>query len=429
VNNSGYVLFVFYVAKTLSMNSCNNRWIFSLLVAVSSCGFAGEPLIGSLQMTPARAVADRQAGITVAVLSVSWDRLEPEAGKWSLDAVAKLRGEIAAFRAAGMQISLDLGLQYPPAWVFTLPDSRFKNQYGDAYAGDNPGSNGFNTVFVQANRDRVASYVARFFQEFGTDFQSVRLGWGYYGELTFPLHRFNAKPAGMERSNCYWGFDDLAQGRKPGLPPGIPACPVAGWNPGDPSPSGEAGTFLDWYLGAMQNFHDWQISLVRKQFPGRLCMMYPSWGIRPGWKEAAVAGGLAGATAPERNGEIPRGYDFARFIQGIRDPEVVVYCTWIDAATSPADADHGTDPAAWSPVRYLSALAREHRPALAVWGENTGPGRKAALDLSFRRAQDCGLLGLVWAFDPQLHDGAEENASLKEFGQAVTAWNKGTNGR
>ena len=57
-------------------------------------------------------------------------------------------------------------------------------------------------------------------------------------------------------------------------------------------------------------------------------MMYPSWGIRPGQIDAAVADQLAGKTSAEVNGELPRGFDFARFIHGITDPDVIVYCTW-----------------------------------------------------------------------------------------------------
>ena len=375
-------------------------------------------------MKPERAAADRKAGMTIAVLSACWNQLEPVQGEWSPVATKKLHAELAAFRKAGLAVSVDLGLQYPPSWVFTLPDCRFKNQYGADYVATNPGGNGFNTVFSAANRTLVEQYVARFFKEFGSDFQSVRLGWGYYGELTFPIHHFAATPDEPERSNCYWGFDDIAQGRKAGLPAGLPACPVAGWKPGEPAPTREAERFLDWYLGALQNFHDWQIALVRTHFPGRLCMLYPSWGIRPGWIQAALAGGLSGKTSPEINGEIQRGYDFARFVRGIQDSNVVVYCTWLDARTSPADADSGPNPADWSPIRYLTSLARAHQPALAVWGENTGPGRRDQCAVSFRRARENGLIGLVWAFDPQLHDGAPDHLTLSEFARAIAEWKR-----
>ncbi|HCE46494.1 MAG TPA: hypothetical protein DET40_23360 [Lentisphaeria bacterium] len=382
--------------------------------------------IGSLQMKKERMAADRQAGMTVHLLSVIWGRMEPQEGKFSSEESDRVRSEIAAARAAGFEISVDFGLQYPPEWVFKNPDSHYRNQYGDEYAGDKPGCNGYNTVFVQANRERVERFVKHFFQEFGTDFQSIRLGWGYYGELNYPIHRFKPRmPAdAQERTNCYWSFDDIAQGRKPGLAAGISKYPVPGWKPGDPSPNGEAKQFLEWYLGAMQNFHDWQIRFLRSQYAGRLCMMYPSWGIRPGWLDAAIAGNLNGKTSPEKNGEIQRGFDFSRFISGIADPHVVVYCTWIDAKTLPADADQKANVNSWSPVRYLSQLARDHQPKLEIWGENTGPGVKEQLGISFQRARDNGLLGVMWAFDPQLHDGAPGNATLEEFSAEIRKWEK-----
>ena len=172
----------------------------------------------------------------------------------------------------------------------------------------------------------------------------------------------------------------------------------------------------------MQNFHDWQITTVRKHFSGRLCMMYPSWGIRPGWIEAAVKEGLSGRTSPEINGEIQRGYDFSRFISVIKDAGVIVYCTWIDAKTMPADADSKTNIASWSPIKFLSSLAQEHQPKLDVWGENTGPGTVEQFSITMQRAKDCGLLGLVWAFDPQLHDGAPGHLPLAEFAEKIREW-------
>ncbi len=35
----------------------------------------------------------------------------------------------------GDQVILDIGLQYPPSWVFSYANSRFVNQYGDSFSG------------------------------------------------------------------------------------------------------------------------------------------------------------------------------------------------------------------------------------------------------------------------------------------------------
>jgi hypothetical protein len=133
-------------------------------------------------------------------------------------------------------------------------------------------------------------------------------------------------------------------------------------------------------------------------------MMYPSWGIRPGQLDSAVAGDLAGHTSPEKNGEIQRGFDFARMIGGIRDPKVGVHCTWLDA--NPLwSAETSPDPARWSPVHYLSTLARQHTPPLVVSAENTGGGGPENLRLCAQRALAYEVKSVFWAFAPDLFDG------------------------
>src|SRR5690606_18425367 len=120
------------------------------------------------------------------------------------------------------------------------------------------------------------------------------------------------------KANCYWAFDPFAQGKKPGLPAGMTPCPVPGWKPGDASPDhASARAFIHWYLDSLKHYHDWQITTVRKHYAGPLMMLYPSWGIRPGQLDAAIAADLAGTTPAEKNGELQRGFDFARFIGGL----------------------------------------------------------------------------------------------------------------
>ena len=381
------------------------RAIFHLILAL---GFADAALLatpaeptalGVLQATPAQAPALADAGITLTVLSISWDRFEPAPGAPSSAYIRQLRAEIAGYRRSGLQVVLDPGFQYPPAWLFILPDSRYQNQYGDAYADRASGKNIANTVFNAAVRARYASHLAALFRELGTDFFAVRLGGGWYGELNYPDATYAKNP------NCYWAFDPIAQGAKPGLPAGITACPVPGWKPGDTSPDhASARRFLDWYLASLQNYHDWQIATVRHLYAGPLMMMYPSWGIRPGQLEPAVAGDLSGKTSPEKNGEIQRGFDFARFIGGIKDPNVWVHCTWLDPNPEWSD-ETSPDPARWSPVHYLASLARRHVPALNVSAENTGGGGPETLRLCADRSRAYDLKAVFWAFAPDLFDG------------------------
>ncbi len=376
--------------------------ILAILLAVSAVAHpaTGEPVrIGVLQPEPARAKKLADAGVTLAVLSVSWDRFEPVAGTPDPAYIRNLLADIAAMRHAGMEVVLDPGVQYPPAWLFDFSESRYRNQYGDMFVDAKPGMNVANSVFNAKIRNVQATYMGSLFKELGTEFSAVRLGGGWYGEINFPSAEF------QDRENCYWAFDALAQGLETGLPEGVNPCPVPGWRPGSFSPDhGDARRFLNWYLGSLQNYHDWQITTVRRFYTGPLMMMYPSWGIRPGQAGAAVTADLSGNTPPEKNGEIQRGFDFARFISGIRDPGVWVHCTWLDS--NPAWSDEtSADPARWSPAHYLSSLAAKHAPPLHLSAENTGGGEAENLRLCAERSRAFGFKTIFWAFEPELFDG------------------------
>lgn len=93
----------------------------------------------------------------------------------------------------------------------------------------------------------------------------------------------------------------------------------------------QAGKFLSWYLNSLAIYQNWQIASLRLAgFPGRVAVLYPSWGMRAGDFERAVATNLAGTSSPEINGEVQRGYDARRQIAALKDPNVVVYGTWAE---------------------------------------------------------------------------------------------------
>jgi hypothetical protein len=359
---------------------------------------------GVLQPKAAYEQSSLQAGLTLRTLEIGWRTYEPRDGVFNQAYIDEQRATLARMRAAGFQVVLDLGVQYPPDWVLARPNSRFVNQHGEAFAGGQ-GINGVNAVFNQELRDLQARYARRVFADLGVDFYAVRLGWGYFNELKYPPAEYNG------RANLYWAFDPIAQGRAPGLPPGMRPAPRPGWQPGTPSADhADAAAFVAWYLGSLEQYHDWQLATVRASYPGRLMMLYPSWGLRPGQVEAAVAGDLGGTTPAEVNGELQRGLDFARLVEGTRDPLLVLYTTWLDA---PDEGDGGDDPARWSPARYLSALARAHPLNLGVWGENSGRNSERDMARCLRQVQANGLQGMFWAFEPDLY--GDQYASLQSF--------------
>lgn len=383
-----------------------------LLFLLSPLLVFAEPVrIGVLQPDLARASDYKAAGISQVVLSVSWDRFQPSPASLDSAYVARLRADLAAYRQAGLGVVLDLGFQYPPAWLLKLPDARYVNQHGDTFTDARPGMNVANSVFNSSIRTHQAAYLAALFRELGTGWAAVRLGGGWYGELNYPPAVF------ANQTNCYWAFDPIARGQKPGLPECIPPCPVPDWKPGTPSPGhSSARRFADWYYEALKNYHDWQITTARQFYSGPLHMLYPSWGIRPGQLDAALSTDLAGTTPPEKNGELQRGFDFGRFIAGIRDPQVWVHCTWLDSNPAWSD-DTALDPVRWSPVKFLASLARRHTPPLNVSAENTGGGGPPALALTARRIQELNIFSLYWAFAPDLFD--EKPPELKDLAPAL----------
>lgn len=372
---------------------------------------SAHPIIGTLESDPAHNDTTNKAGARAVVVGVSWDRFEPREGVFDAGYLADLQKKIGLFRAGGKWVVLDLGIQYPPAWIFNDASSHFVNQYGHAFVpAQGAGDCGVNLVFSAEMRTKLGAYIHALFADIGNDFYAVRLGGGRYGELGFPGSSLG------DDKNCYWAFDSIAQGSSPGLPDGTRACPVAGWKPGMVSSDHAAArSFLDWYMASMQNYHDWQIQEVRRYFSGPLFMLYPSiGGLRPGQLEAAIQDDCAGGTQAEKTGEVGRGYDTARFVAGITDPSVVVYSTWIDGFDGCDDAS--TNPAHWNPAHFLSSLASAHQPPLPCGGENTGhPDTLANMQLTFERLRDDHLCVMFWAFEPGLFDPSGVQASCDDF--------------
>jgi len=247
-------------------------------------------------------------------------------------------------------------------------------------------------------RSLAFAYIQSVFANFGTDFAAVRLGGGHWGELTYPLHTIGG------RTNLYWAYDHNA----------LASSPVPAWRPGQPSPNGEAATFANWYLDALAVYQNWQIATLRQSYGGPLMMLYPSWGMRPGQLGQAIVGNLGGTTSPEINGEMQRGYDFARLVSRINDPNVVVTTTWLDAD---ATRDTGANPDDWSTIEYLASLANAHPLHLAVAGENAGQGSAAVMRLAGDQMQRYGLVALLWSRESELLGGAY--ATLDDYKRLV----------
>lgn len=342
------------------------------------------------------------AGIRYKMVSLRWQGWLPTEGSVDLKYVNRKLAEINAVRSAGFEIILSTGLHEAPDWVHRYPDSYYVNQYGEAYAlGTDDGS--VNLIFNPQMRGLAEAYLDDVFARLGTGFAAVRMGGGRWGELSYPPATWNG------HSNVYWDFDRNAQAQSP----------VPGWQPGRPSPNGEAAQFLDWHLQKLAELQNWEFGVIRRNYGGRIMVLYPGWGIRPGDIGKAVATNLNGSSSAEHNGEIPHGTDFARLVAALPDAQAVVTTTWLDADGT---RDSGTDQRYWSPVHYLSSLAQAHPLRLASYGENTGQGRAAQMDFSASQMAKYGLLGFAWYCESELLSGryatlGDYAAMVRRYGQ------------
>jgi hypothetical protein len=347
-------------------------------------------------------VAEIRAGIRLKTFSLSWNKASPSKGVYDDGYLQRKKLELTQLSQSGFRVILLLGYYDVPSWVHSeYPDSYYVNQYGDRYL-DNVDAGDANFIYNPAMRDLAAQYIANMFAYFGTDFAAVRSGGGRFGELTYPPSDY------ANRSNCYWAFDKNA----------LSKSPTPNWRPGNPSPASEAKKFLDYYLNALVDFQNWQIQTVRKSYSGPIMMLYPSWGMRPGDDEAAINVNLNGSTSAEQNGEVQRGFDFARQINAIIDRNIVITTTWLDADNS---ADNLPDIRYWSPIKYLAYLANRHSPALPLFGENTGQGFRADLIQSAEQMKKYGLLGMAWYNESELFSG--QYATLDDYRKIIVKYN------
>jgi len=391
--------------------------IMLLSESINVSGATPKYVFGSLQNAPSHLVQNYNAGMRRAVLELSWSSYFPSEGAKDNNYVTSMKNLMQTYKNEGYDIMLDFGFQYAPSWVFNYSDSRFKNQYGDTFSGG-AGESVVNGVFNNVMRQKQEIYVQQVFADLGTDIACVKIGWLRYGELGYPQNSYNG------HSNTYWCYDNVAQNGGANLPAGITACPVPGWLPGQTSTNhNNARNFYNWYVGALTNYQNWMISTTRKYYQGQLCVLYPSWGTRPGSVNSAINADLNGSTSPEINGEIQRAHDFQTLVGAITDPNVMVYCTWIDSDESWSN-DASSNSVNWCPVHWLANLAQTHSPALEVGGENTGGADAKSLDLTFRRLSAYNLKLLMWAFDSQLYDGTY--ITITQFGNYITTYQQYT---
>ena len=355
---------------------------------------SGSMWFGVLQATEAHAQQEAAAGVTVGELELNWSAYEPGPGQFDAGYASQMRNRLNGLRAAGLNVVLDVGMQYPPAWIFNVDgNTRFVNQYGDVWHGslseDVP-----NAVWDNAVRNAEAAYIARVAADLGAgNFWAVRAGGLLQNELRYPHDKYNG------HSNAYWAFDAAAQS----------LSPVPGWRPGQPD-SARAAAFMNWYLQSLTDFQTWLTGTYRASFPSAwLQVLYPSWGLRPGDVDLAVQRNLDGSTAAAGWGTLEMGLDWPRQVAALRDSHVQLYNAWMERG------DDGSTASTMAPAHYLATLGAAR--GLRTVGENANPGGSPAMMATVvQRARAWGLSGLMWLDESTLFSTA---ASLSTYSALI----------
>lgn len=373
---------------------------------------------GTLMSDTSRTANQVAQGINCVSLTVSWNAFEPQEGVISETYALEIERKLNSFKRSGANVVLDFGMHYPPGWVTQVPNSRYVNQYGDAYILAESGRNVVNGVFNKTIREKMAAHIGRVLNRFGAEnFFAVRVGGGYWAELHYPDHQFNSK------SNCYWGYDAIAKNEVPNmLPEGISPNPVPEWKPGQSSTNNEsARQFIHWYIGALSNYQNFQIATIRQHFNGLLNILYADWCVRPGQIDDAIATNLNGSSFAEFYGQLQKGHAPQQHIEALPDDVNLVAYTTSFNSVHPWSHDinfvneGSSDPKDWSPVHFLSWLANNHNPKLKVWGENSGNNPYSQMQLIFQRIKDYGAMGVMWAFESSLYSSNPSYANLSDF--------------
>jgi F5/8 type C domain/Beta-galactosidase len=364
----------------------------------------GSILFGTLDTQPGTVAAEAgSSDVSVAMFEFDWASFEPSPGVFSASYLATMESYLQAYQAAGMKVTLGLGLEDPPSWVFSLPDATYVNQYGAQ-------SNEANFVFSAAVRQAAAAYLKQVASDIPlSNFWAVRLTSGGDPEMLYPS------------GGAYWAFDNAALTGN-GLAAGMTPNPDPNWTPGNPGLSqAQIDAWVNWYVGGLDNVTNWQMqTLSGLGFNGYYETVTPGSGTRPDGLSLEELFNLPS------NGTTGMGAVWDRYYSMLPDKtNVVAYISSVaDNSGGNDDCQSGdtsiplTSPAmdSWSATRWISAIA--HQNGLLVGGENPGYGLPVRLDFDYLntsssgmmadaigQAQSCGFQVFYWAHDVHLWDG------------------------
>lgn len=384
-------------------------------------GGSSYPLyFGDLMTQTSTAPSESALGVKVAMLELNWSSYEPISGQFNASYINNMKSNLAAYKAAGMRVTLATGVHYTPSWVLGLLNSHYIDEHGT-------NARQANVVFNQIIRNVVAAYYAEINKDFDmSNFWAIRVTSGGNAEMLYP-------------GNSYYAFDVNAQ-NGPDMPPSMSRNPFPGWKPGTKVWNGSAitvaqvGQWADWYIGALDNVTNWQMTtFTNLGFKGYFQTLTPGSGVRPdAYAKAAsnyLPDGLTGVGAA-----------WATYYGGLSNKKQVV--TYISSVADNSGSNDSCQPNdnevaitnpitdQWSATRYQARLASAYN--LQVGGENPGYGLPVSDELFYkdtssrgmmataiRQAESCHFQTFYWAHDFRLYDGTQLLSNYAAFIKAI----------
>lgn len=180
--------------------------------------------------------------------------------------------------------------------------------------------------------------------------------------------------------------------------------------------------FYDWYVQALTNYQNWQITEIRSYFDGQLDVLYAGKGVRSSQVTDALTNDLIGDGWSENTSALYGGAAYERHVAGLTTTRgVALYVTGIDEPGTRDVSDGSPYPRDWSAARWIAYLARSR--GLPVWGENSGQNDAAELWLAAARMHANGFAGLMWGFESELYADPNPNgyATIDDY-EVVTSF-------
>ena len=360
-------------------------------------------LFGTLDTQVSSISADKQAGASVAMFDLDWASFEPAEGQFTASYISGMKSFLSSYRAAAMPVTLGLGLQDPPSWVFSLPDGNYVNESG-ATAGE------VDFVFSEPVRQAAALYLQQVAAALPlSEFWAIRLTSGGDEEMLYP------------GGGSYWAFSQSAL-TGTDLPPTMNANPFPNWRPGQYGlTQSQLDQWVNWYVGGLDDVTAWHMStLSALGFTGYYQLVTPGSGTRPDALAAQQQSNLpdnavtgVGAVWDRYYGMLPDKSKVFAYISSVADTSGNDdSCQASDeslALTSP-EMD------SWSATRWISRIAAAN--GLLVAGENPGYKQPTSLDSHYqdtssqgmmadaiRQATTCKFQVFYWAHDEDFTSG------------------------